>query len=223
MARIAEHITYRATLRMPAAQTHPENTGRRMRAEIDRLRRDQRQARAAQSQSDTEGGISNAAFRRFGGSDCPVYELRVSGLCPDAVLAELARLTLALVTTYPISHIGWLRDEALLDRGAFLTALAPPPSRPTRPARPDKIRTPRPPRRKARLNPDEAQWLQENVIRMDLCHPVNAAERADMRRELGLPGPERRVASAALATAALGIAMNASGAMASVLSATGLG
>lgn len=216
MTGIETHTTYRAALRMPAAQARPEETGRRMRAEIDKLRRDQEQARAANSQSDTEGGIVNVAFRRSEGSDHPVYELNVTGTCADATLAELARLTLALVVRHPISHIAWLQDAALLDRNTFLTALAP---KPARPRLSEAAQTARP---KKRLCRDTAERARENAVRLEILRPPSETEKASLRAELGLPTPQRRAAVATLAVTSAALALNATSAVAEGLIISGL-
>ncbi|MDA7430517.1 hypothetical protein PGB28_18810 [Primorskyibacter aestuariivivens] len=195
----------------------------RMRNEIARLRRGHENPRAVKSCDNRQGDIVNVAFCRFEGGDTPTFTLSISGGHPEADKAELARLTLALVGAFPISHVAWLDDSALLERSVFLAALGQEQDRLFRPTRPVTTTTRRRTLRhnKARRpSPAVSQWKREKLLRAEFCRDLTAGEVREMRRCAGLPSPERRVASAIL-TASVVVAMNTSGAVASVLSMAG--
>ncbi|WP_457085655.1 MULTISPECIES: hypothetical protein [unclassified Marinovum] len=194
----------------------PERTEWQMRHEIDALRPDSGPFGA--DNLATTGDILDVALCIFQGADTPTFTLTVQAETEVAAQAELARLTLALLADFPISQIAWLSDAALLERSAFIAALAPAPAattRPSRPARPTVAKTAtRPPRRAAKVTPRHPVLsrqgqrptaadmirLQENSIRRQLCEPVPSAETQQLRRDQGRFDRERRIATAAIST-----------------------
>lgn len=186
---------------------------RRMRQRLDRL------LGGSGSGDAVRRAGEDVSFRRKDGPDGPVFDLCVTAADREAALGELARLTLALVLRHPVARIDWTPEQALLDRETFLEAMAPDLPPPVRRARLQAIRIAPPPAPAGQAEDDRDL---ETLLRSCLRRPVGRDEVERMRRQLNLPAPERRAARATLAVTSAVLAMNASGAMASVLSIAGM-
>lgn len=105
--------------------------------------------------------------------------------CPSlarSAQAELARVAKALVRKWPVTAIGWLDQDTVLERRDFLRALAPRQSA----------------QRRHRLSADQAAQIRDDLVRYELKQPVTAKECDDMRASLGVPRIEHRLSNMAM-------------------------
>ncbi|WP_323765064.1 hypothetical protein [Marinovum sp.] len=178
-----------------------------------RLRRDITRLHARRPR-DTGQTVRGVTLTASGAGAARSYLLSVTADNGLAAEVELARMSQAIVARYPVTGVGWLNTEAVIDRQVFLDALAPRPTRPRQSLGTARARGTRPAQR---LKTSDAQRQRETLIRRLLCDPIPQEETRRLRRELGQLGPSRRVATATFAFGVT-VAANTTGALAQVMS-----